>query len=55
MQRDLEVYLEQYNTKRPHRGRGMEGRTPFQVFKAGLKEAKKAARARVKEERKEAA
>jgi transposase InsO family protein len=55
MQKDLEVYLEQYNTKRPHRGRGMEGRTPFQVFKAGLKEAKKAARARVKEEKKEAA
>ncbi len=36
MQRDLDAYLEQYNTERPHRGRGMEGRTPYQVFKAGL-------------------
>jgi transposase InsO family protein len=55
MQQDLEAYLEQYNTKRPHRGRGMEGRTPYQVFKAGLKEAKKAARTREKQEEKEAA
>ena len=52
---DLEAYLKQYNTKRPHRGRGMEGRTPHQVFKAGLKEAKKAARMREKQEEKEAA
>jgi transposase InsO family protein len=55
MQKDLEAYLEQYNTKRPHRGRGMEGKTPYQVFKAGLKEARKAARAREKKEEKEAA
>ena len=33
----------------------MEGRTPYQVFKAGLKEAKKAARARKEGEKKEAA
>ena len=33
---DLEGYLETYNTRRPHRGRGMEGRTPYQVFKAGI-------------------
>jgi hypothetical protein len=55
MQQDLDVYLVQYNTKRPHRSRGMEGRTPYQVFKAGLKEAKKAARARENTEEKEAA
>jgi transposase InsO family protein len=55
MQQDLEAYLEIYNTKRPHRGRKMEGRTPYQVFKAGLKEAKKAAGAREKAEAKRAA
>ena len=55
MQQDLEAYLELYNTKRPHRGRGMDGRTPFQVFKAGLKEAKKVAKAREKTEEKKAA
>jgi transposase InsO family protein len=43
MQGDLDSYLETYNRKRPHRGRGMDGRTPFAVFKAGLKDAKKAA------------
>ena len=36
MQKDLDGYLETYNTRRPHRGRGMEGRTPYQVFKAGI-------------------
>ena len=30
------LYLETYNTRRPHRGRGMEGRTPYEVFKAGI-------------------
>jgi transposase InsO family protein len=35
MQQDLDAYLETYNTRRPHRGRGMEGRTPYEVFKAG--------------------
>ena len=35
MQKDLDVYLETYNQRRPHRGRGMEGRTPCDVFKAG--------------------
>ena len=55
MQKDLDAYVEIYNTKRPHRGRGMEGRTPIQVFKAGLKEAKKAAGAREKEKEKKTA
>ena len=50
MQKDLDEYLETYNRKRPHRGRGMEGRTPYQVFKAGLKAAKQAARERAREE-----
>ena len=36
MQKDLDGYLETYNTRRPHRGRGMEGTTPYEVFKAGI-------------------
>jgi transposase InsO family protein len=31
MQTDLDEYLELYNTKRPHRGRKMNGKTPFYV------------------------
>ena len=52
---DLEVYLETYNRKRPHRGRAMEGRTPYTVSKAGLKDAKKAAKAMEEEANKKAA
>ena len=37
MQKDLEAYLVTYNRKRPHQGRGMDGRTPWQAFKDGLK------------------
>ncbi len=29
MQEDLDAYIETYNRNRPHRGRGMEGRTPY--------------------------
>ncbi len=36
MQAALELYLASYNTARPHRGRGMNGRTPEEVFRAGL-------------------
>ncbi len=36
VQASLDDYLVTYNTKRPHRGRGMNGRTPITVFKAGL-------------------
>ena len=36
MQKDLDAYLGTYNTRRPHCGRGMEGRTPYEVFKAGI-------------------
>ncbi len=43
---DLDIYPATSNRKRPHRGRGMEGRTPYQIFKAGRKKAKEAAMAR---------
>lgn len=36
MQEDLNAYLLHYNTERPHQGRGMNGRTPYQVFVDGL-------------------
>ena len=36
MQKDLDGYLETYNRHRSHRGRGMEGRMPYDVFKAGI-------------------
>lgn len=36
MQKDLDLYLVEYNTKRPHQGRNMEGRTPYEVFTTGL-------------------
>jgi transposase InsO family protein len=32
MQKDLEIYLKQYNQQRPHQGRNMNGRTPYKVF-----------------------
>ncbi len=32
MQKDLDTFLVQYNTERPHQGRGMKGRTPADVF-----------------------
>ena len=37
MQKDLESYLNHYNTKRPHQGRNMNGNTPETIFKTGLK------------------
>ena len=36
MQADLDAYLAHYNTKRPHQGRGMKGRTPQKAFTNGL-------------------
>lgn len=44
MQKDLDEYLIKYNTKRPHQGRNMNGRTPEKVFKEGLAKTKKAAK-----------
>ena len=32
MQKDLDAYLVRYNTERPHQGRGMNGKTPAEVF-----------------------
>jgi transposase InsO family protein len=40
MQKDLDKYLVIYNTKRPHQGRNMRGRTPFKAFMDGLKDLK---------------
>jgi transposase InsO family protein len=40
MQKDLDLYLIQYNTKRPHQGRNMNGRVPYEVFKTGLSKNK---------------
>jgi len=36
MQKDLDAYFVFYNTKRPHQGRGMNGRTPEAIFIEGL-------------------
>ena len=36
MLKDLDAYLETYNQRRPHRGRCMEGRMPYAMFKAGI-------------------
>jgi transposase InsO family protein len=41
MQKDLDAYLVQYNQKRPHQGRLMNGRVPYQMFKQGLSKNKK--------------
>jgi len=40
MQKDLDDYLIHYNTKRPHQGRNMNGRTPEKVFREGLQKTK---------------
>ena len=36
MQADLDAYLVHYNTKRPHQGRAMNGRTPYKAFTEGF-------------------
>jgi transposase InsO family protein len=36
MQADIDTWLEEYNERRPHQGRGMDGRTPLQAFRDGL-------------------
>jgi len=57
MQSDLDVYFQHYNAKRPHQGRGMKGRTPYEAFKSGLpkKPAAKSATQPVAKEVQEAA
>jgi len=44
MQKDLDEYLTRYNTKRPHQGRNIKGRTPGKVLKEGLTKIKKTAK-----------
>ena len=39
MQVALDAYLTVYNTKRPHQGRGMNGRTPAKAFRDGIPKA----------------
>jgi transposase InsO family protein len=41
MQTDLDAYFVQYNTKRPHQGRLMNGRTPYKAFVDGLPKQEK--------------
>ena len=36
MQTVLDLYLVEYNTKRPHQGRGINGRTPIAAFMDGI-------------------
>lgn len=36
MQSDLDAFMELYNTKRPHQGRNMNGRTPYRAFLEGM-------------------
>jgi transposase InsO family protein len=38
MQTVLDDYLIRYNIRRPHQGRGMNGRTPAQAFIDGIRE-----------------
>jgi transposase InsO family protein len=40
MQTVLDSYLEGYNHRRPHQGRGMNGRTPVQAFVEGMRKSK---------------
>ena len=37
MQKDLDAYIETYNRNRPHRSRGTDRRTPYQVFRKGIR------------------
>lgn len=48
MQKDLDEYLRRYNHERSHQGRGMEGRTPHQVFLDGLEKAKEQSKKEMK-------
>lgn len=36
MQKSVEIYSLNYNTKRPHQGRGKKRRKPYELFKARL-------------------
>ncbi len=43
MQTDLDNYLKHYNNKRPHQGRSMNGKTPYEMFLKGLPKPEKGA------------
>ena len=55
MQKDLDVHLETYNRQRPHLGRGMKGRTPYEAFKAEIPKKSPARRKPARKEVKTAA
>jgi len=40
MQVDFDAYMLTYNYSRPHQGRNMNGRTPYEAFKTGVKKPK---------------
>ena len=50
----LNKYVVAYNRKRPHQGRRMNGRTPWQAFQEGLPRRPKTNRRAEQEERKAA-
>ena len=47
-------YFVSYNRKRPHQGRRMNGRTPWQDFRGGLQGTAKPSKMTEQEERKAA-
>lgn len=51
MQAVLDEWLALYNTRRPHQGRNMGGRTPLKAFTDGLKKPPKRLRKKRKERR----
>lgn len=48
MQKDLDKYLRHYNHERPHQGRNMNGRTPYQAFMDGIVKTGKEQKVEVK-------
>ena len=54
MQAVLDDYMAVYNRKRPHQGRGMNGRTPWQAFQDGLPATNKSTRIKQEEKPKAA-
>ncbi len=47
MQTDLDSYMEHYNNQLPHQGRMMEEKSPYTMFKKGLKLIPKEGRTKV--------
>lgn len=40
LQRDLDAWLERYNSRRPHQGKRCQGKTPMETFRESLPLAK---------------